>query len=346
MKNLLTLIILILSVSLQAQGDIMALMLEINGQPERVNGYSKMVTLSYGSSYDEEAPIDTTIVNEDGSTSELTLTKKTVVVFGDEYDVQYEISVRSNDTTMITTTSYNDMGKVITQSQDLGDDEMSAIFNSDKVFTYDDQSRILSMTSTAGGESSGGTFTYNEDGLPQTVSMDLGMGKFNVTRKEMEDYFIYEITGEMSNEMEEMMAMMGKTLDDMPKEFFEVRKKGDLYEFKQMKEVGEEKVLTLQAMTIRDVEGKLHEEIKYNNEEIIEHKKYTHVDGKLTTIEDVLDDTKKVIEYDKNGNPLNAFENFTQSNMTYNKDGMLATKSSSSTFSDGISGLEVMKYYK
>ena len=346
MKNLITLIILILSVSLQAQGDIMALMLEINGQPERINGYSKMITLSFGSSYDEEAPIDTTIVNEDGSTSELTLTKKTVVVFGDEYDVQYEISARGNDTTMITTTSYNDMGKVITQSQDLGDDEMSAIFNSDKVFTYDDQSRILSMKSTAGGESSGGTFTYNEDGLPQTVSMDLGMGKFNVTRKEMEDYFIYEITGEMSKEMEEMMAMMGKTMDDMPKEYFEVRKKGELYELKQMKEVGEEKTITLQAITVRDVKGNLHQEINYNGEEIVAHKKYTYIDGNLTGISNILEGTNDVIEYDDNGNPLNSFENFTKSTMTYNEDGLMITKTSTSTFSDGVSELEVLRYYK
>ncbi len=346
MKNLITLIILILSVSLQAQGDIMALMLEINGQPERINGYSKMITLSFGSSYDEEAPIDTTIVNEDGSTSELTLTKKTVVVFGDEYDVQYEISARGNDTTMITTTSYNDMGKVITQSQDLGDDEMSAIFNSDKVFTYDEQNRILSMKSTAGGESSGGTFTYNEDGLPQTVSMDLGMGKFNVTRKEMEDYFIYEITGEMSKEMEEMMAMMGKTMDDMPKEYFEVRKKGELYELKQMKEVGEEKTITLQAITVRDVKGNLHQEINYNGEEIVAHKKYTYIDGNLTGISDILEGTNDVIEYDDNGNPLNSFENFTKSTMTYNEDGLMITKTSTSTFSDGVSELEVLRYYK
>lgn len=346
MKNLFTLIILITTIGLQAQGDVMALMMEVNSQPERVTGYSKMVTFSYGLIYDEDSTVDTTLTHADGTSTELSLTKKKVVVFGEESDVEYEISVSSNDTTKITTSRYNEMGKLTAQSQNLGDDEMAAMFNTEKSFTYDDRGRMLSMTNTAGGESNGGEFSYNEDGLPQSLSMDLGMGKFNVTRIEMDGYFKYDLGGEMSDEMKEMMAMMGKTMDDMPKEYFEVRKNGDLYEFKQMKEVGEEKILSLQGITVRDVKGNLHEEINYNGEEIVVHKKYTYVDGNLTSISDILEGTNNVIEYDDKGNPLNSFENFTKSTMTYNKDGLMMTKTSSSTFSDGISDLEVVRYYK
>ena len=346
MKNLLTLALLTISICIHAQGDVLAIIQELNNLPERVEGYSKMVKLSYTVSYDEEAPVDTTIVNSDGTRSELSLSKKSVVIFGESTDVEYNISIADNDTTMITTTTYNKNGQILTQNQDLGDDEVSAMFNADKSYTYDDKGRMLTMTNTAGDESNGGVFTYNEDGLPQTLAMDLGMGKFKVNRVEMDGYFNYELSGEMSDEMKEMMAMMGKTMDDMPKEYFEVRKKGELYELKQMKEVGEEKKITLQAITVRDVKGNLHEEINYNDEELVSHKKNTYINGKLTVIENVLEDTKQIIHYNKNGKPLNAFEDFEESTMTYNQDGLLLSKMSTSAFSEGVSKLEVTKYYK
>lgn len=346
MKNILTLSLLIVSFSLHAQVDFMQVMFDINDQPQRVKGYSKTVSLSYGLIYDEEASIDTTIINADGSITELTLNKKTVTIFGDKEDVAYDISVGDNDTTMITTSTYNDKGLVLTQNQNLGDDDVAAMFNSDKTFTYDDKGRMLSMINTAGEESSGATFSYNDDGLPQSLNMNTGMGTMKVTRKEMDGYIKFEVGGEMSEEMKEMMAMMGKSIDDMPQEFYELRKKKDLFEIKHMKEEGDEKVLTLQSITTRDIDGNLHEEIKYMSDEIITHKKNTYVEGKLSNIADLLEDSNYVIEYDKNGNPLNAIDGFSKSTMTYNAEGMMISKISSSTFSDGTSGLEVVKYYK
>jgi len=346
MKYLLTITLIVMAFSLHGQGDIMQLMFEVNSQPEKINGYSKMVTLSYGISYDEDAMVDTTLINADGSNAELVLNKKIIVVFDKNSEIKYDIDMSSGDTSMVTTSVYNSNGKLLKQTDDMGDDEMAAMFNNTKEFTYDDKGRVLSIMNTAGGESNGGTFTYNDDGLPQSLNMDMGIGSFNVERKDMDSYIKYELGGEMSKEMEEMMAMMGKTMDDMPKEYFELRKKEDLYEIKHMKEEGEEKKLTLQATTLRDIDGKLHEEIKYRDGEITDHTRYNFIDEKLTSITDVLENTEDVIEYDKDGNQLNSFENFARSKMTYNAEGMVVTKSSSSMFSDGINALEVVKYYK
>lgn len=345
MKQILTITLLAISLSLYAQGDVLQMIYTVNGQPERIEGYSKIETIIYGESYDEGASIDTVVTDLNGNKTELTLQKRKVVVFGNEYDMKYEIDIATGDTSLITKTTYNKQGKIATQSEDYGSDA-AAMFNSSKVFTYDDQGRVTSVTNSVGGEESGGVFTYHADGLPESISMSMGMGKFNINREEKDDHIRFTMTGEMSPEMLEMFASMGKDPGDMPQEFFELRKKNGLHEIKHMKEEGKEKTLTLQSITMRDKEGKIHDQMKYSGGEVFEHKKYTYIDDKLMSISNPLEETNYKIDYDEQGNQLIQYDDYSKTTMTYNEDGMTTSRASGPIFSNEIGGLEIIKYLK
>lgn len=345
MKQILTFTLLAISLSLYAQGGVLQMMYAVNSQPERIEGYSKIETYIYGESYDEGAPIDTIVTDVDGNTAKLTLQKKRILIFGKEFDTTYEIDVSTGDTSLITKTMYNPQGKIATQSEDYGN-ESAAMFNSSKVFTYDNLGRVTSVTNSAGGEESGGEFTYHADGLPQSISMTMGMGKFNINREKKDDHIRFTMTGEMSPEMLEMLAAMGKDPGDMPQEFFELRDKGDLHEIKHMKELGQEKKLMLQSITVRDKEGNIHEQTKYRGDEIIDHKKRTYMDGKLTSVSNVLEGTSYTIDYNNQGNPLMQYDDYSKTRLDYNEDGMATSRASGPLFSNEIGGLEVIRYYR
>lgn len=348
MKQVLALALLSLSICLNAQQDIMKMIYDMNSQPERIAGYNKMVTQTYIRSYDKNAPIDTILYDSEGNSSELTLKKSLIVQFGDNSDIEYEVDMLTGDTIIIRTRSYNDAGKMITQITELGDSEAASLFNNTKKLTYDDKNRILTIKEIGVHNKGLGNIsvTYHKDGLPQSLEADMGVGNMKVTRQNLDDFIKYDLVAGLSEKMGYLMNSMGKSLDDIPQLYLETRKKNNLYQTKLMKEEGQNKEVRLQSITTRDIQGKIYEIVKYQNDEITDHKKYTYSDGKLDTITDILRETTLTNEYDINGNLTVSYDDYSMSTMTYNQDGMLATKSSKGLFYNEFKGLDVVKYYK
>lgn len=59
----------------------------------------------------------------------------------------------------------------------------------------------------------------------------------------------------------------------MPQEYYKLREKEGLYEIKNLKEIGKEKILTLQSTTFKDKKGNIRAQLKYSDNEVFDHKK-------------------------------------------------------------------------
>ena len=275
MKKLLSVILTAISLTLNAQSVIFEMIFEANNQQERVKGYSRMETLKYERSYNEEANIDTTIIDTDGGILGLTLKTKSILMFGKNTDVNYHIYVSTGDT-MTITSMYNKQDKILSQQYNYGDTEAEAIFNIKREFSYDNKNRVLTVSRKNINNEEDGylKIKYHPDGLPKSFSTDLIDNELRVTREDNSDHIKYSLVNKPTKDNVDANSELGKSLNDEYQSYIEVRKKNQLYEYKLFKKEVEDKTYELQSAITRNLKGDIYKEIKYSNGVKYHHKTY------------------------------------------------------------------------
>jgi len=346
MKTIFFLLFSLCSLSLYSQSDILNMVYDINDLPERILGYHKIVVYKYEIGYGEEANIDTTIIDKDGSILSLMLKSKSITEYGEAKDINYHISMNTGDT-LVSTTEYDDLNRAIFQKYEYGDSNAAKVFNSNRALSYDDHGRVTSIIKTDMNNEQKGyiRISYDEDNLPLTINSNLGIGELQVVREEKEDHIRYNITPLMSQKFTDLMLEMGKESKPMPLVYVELRKSDELFESKFFKQ-NEKDSITLQSMTKRDILGNIHEKIEYIDQIKINHKQFAYHKERLLEVYDVLNKNNFKIEFDENRNPLTEYNEGSTATMKYNDDGILFTKSISRIYHDGITEYEVRRYYK